>query len=30
MPGVDVSELNSETLFDRLFGNKPPASPPRR
>lgn len=30
MPGVDVNELNSETLFDRLFGNRPAGSPPTR
>lgn len=30
MPGVEVSELNSDTVFDRHFGHLPPASPPRR
>lgn len=28
MPGVDVSELDSQTLFDRLFGNTPAGSTP--
>jgi len=30
MPGVEVSELNSDTVFDRLFGALPPAPPARR
>lgn len=30
IPGVEVSELNSDTMFDRLFGPLPPAPPPRR
>ena len=27
LPGVEVSELTSDTVFDRLFGHLPPAPP---
>jgi hypothetical protein len=28
MPGVEVNELNSDTMFDRLFGPLTPSSGP--
>lgn len=30
LPGLDVSELNSDTMFDRFFGTPTAPAPPRR